>query len=257
MVTICGNGTGSCRSNNYENSTSQDWFNEDTSPRNKPTTKAPEKHPRKDASHRDRLNKKRKLDFLAIAEIRSHAINGSRKQIVTKHLSGSRRQALRSDALNSISFEYKKMSEKRDLSEMASVADVFQKSPNVSRTKAALKTKKVGNGRKKRMTKRVQVLVVPIPIPQISKEVFRNKPDRPHPLEIEKTGHFTSTDLQHDAIISYLSWVFLGSAALSLWAVLLDSIRNYIKSHCRQHKAHMSLKHTQHRQIVVNSGESI
>ena len=245
------------RSSNYENSTSQDWFHEDTSPRNKPTTKAPEKHLKKETNYRDRLNKRRKFDFLAIAEIRGHAIHGSRKQIVAKHLSGSRRQALRSDALNSINFEYKKMSEKKDLSEMASVADVFKKSPNVSRTKATLKTKKVRNGRKKRVTKRVQVLFVPIPIPQISKEDFRNKPDRPHPLEIEKTDRFTSTDLQHDAIISYLSWVFLGSAALSLWAVLLDSIRSCINSLCRKHKAHMSLKDPQHRQIVVNSGESI
>lgn len=174
MVKICGNDTGSCaRSSNYENSTSQDWFHEDTSPRNKPTTKAPEKHLKKETNYRDRLNKRRKFDFLAIAEIRSHAIH------------------------------------------------VFKKSPNVSRTKATLKTKKVRNGRKKRVTKRVQVLFVPIPIPQISKEDFRNKPDRPHPLEIEKTDQFTSTDLQNDAIISYLSWVFLGSAALSLWAVLL------------------------------------
>ena len=245
------------RSSNYENSTSQDWFNEDTSPSNKPRTKAPERL-RKEINYRDRLNKKRKLDLLAAAEIRRHTIHGSGKEIITKNLSASWRQALRSDALNSINFEDKNISEETDLSEMASVAEhVFKKSPNVSRTKAALKTKKRRNRRKKRMTKRADFVVGPISISQISREDFRNKPNRPHPPEMEKTGHFTNTALPHGAIISYLLWVFLGSAALSLWAVLLDSLRSYIKSLCGQNKARMSLKDPEHQQIVVNSGKSI
>ena len=54
-----------------------------------------------------------------------------------------------------------------------------------------------------------------------------DKPRRPHPPEMEKTDHFTSTDMQHDAKISYLLWLFFGSAAITLWAVLLDSIRSH------------------------------
>ena len=86
--------------------------------------------------------------MLAIAETRRNtAKHGSGKQITTKNLSGSWRQALRSDVLNSINFEDKNILEETDLNEMVSVAKgIFKKSHNVCRTKAALKTKKCRNG---------------------------------------------------------------------------------------------------------------
>lgn len=257
MVTNCGNATGSCRSNNYDNSTSPGWFNEVIFPSNKPTTKSPEKRLKKGTNYRDSLNKQRKLNLLGVAETKRNTKHGSGKRIISKNSWSSWRQALFSDALHSINFEDKNTSEETDLNAMASVAkDVFKKSPNVSRTKAPSKTKKGRNGRKKRTPKR-DVIVVATPT-QISKKDFMDKPNRPHPPEIEKTGHFTSTDLQCDANISFFLWVFLGSAALSgLWAVVLDSIRSYIKSLCRQNKARKSPKDPEHRQIVVNSGKSI
>lgn len=256
IVSNCGNATESCRSNNYKNSTSQGWFKKVTFPSNKPTTKSPEKPLRKGTSYRDSLNKQMKLNLLAIAETRRHTKHGSSKRIITKSSWSSWRQALFFDALNFINFEDKNISEESDLNEMTSVAkDVSKKSPNVSRTKTTLKTKKGRNGRRKRTTK-TDVIVVATPT-QISKEDFMDEPKRPHPPEMEKTDHFQSTDLQHDANISYLLWVFLGSAALSLWAVVLDSIRSYIKNLCRQNKGRRSSQDPEQRQIVVNSGKSI
>lgn len=253
LVTNCGNATGSCRSNNYDNSTSPGWFNEVIFPSNKPTTKSPEKRLKKGTNYRDSLNKQMKLNLLGVAETKRHTKHGSSKRIISKNSWSSWRQALFSDALHSINFEDKNTSEETDLNAMASVTkDVFKKSPNVSRTKATSKTKKGRNGRRKRTPKR-DVIVVATPT-QISKKDFMDKPNRPHPPEIEKTGHFTSIDLQYDANISFFLWVFLGSAALSgLWAVVLDSIRSYIKSLCRQNKARKSSKDPEHRQIVVNS----
>lgn len=121
LVTNCGNATGSCRSNNYENSTSPGWFNEVTFPSNTQTTKSPEKRLKKGTNYRDSLNKQRKLNLLAVAEPNRHTKHGSDKRIIFKNSWSSWHQALFSDALHSINFEDKNTSEETDLNEMASV----------------------------------------------------------------------------------------------------------------------------------------
>ena len=236
-------------SSNYENSTSQGWFNENTSPSNKPTTKAPGKRLRKGPNYRNRSNKKRKLDLPAIAEISGHTKHGSDKQIIPKNFSGFVRCASLPlpKAANMLEVTWK---------EMASVAkDVFQKTPNVSRTKAALKKRKGRNRRKKPITQRDAVLVL-IPT-QISKKYYWNKPNRPQPSEMEKINPLTNTDFKHDAKISHLLWAILGSNVLILLAVLLDRKRSCIKSLLGAIQGPHVSQDPERRRIAVNSGKSI
>ena len=256
--TVCGNDTERSILSNHKHIINHGLVNKETFTGSQPTTKALAKHERKQGNYLRKINRRRKVHTLPVYSIKK-ANNESDKSINKRNLFDS----WRSDKFKMMKFEDINISEETDFSEFISVSkNIPEKTLPALPTEASPLTTASSYGERsstgrKRFKKYTDVK--PIPTPQTPGAAFK-KPSQVYASpKTEKEDHLIYRGPIPDAMLPYcVVGSFLGTVVARVSALVLKSIRTYVKSRRSRRKRHITLfNDPEHQQIELHSGKFI
>lgn len=252
--TVCGNDSERSILSNHKHIINHGLVNKETFTGSQPTTKALAKQERKQGNYLRKINRRRKVHTLPLYSIKK-ANNESDKSINKRNLFDS----WRSDKFKMMKFEDINISEETDFSEFISVSkNIPEKTLPALPTEASpLITASSYGERSSTGRKRFKKYtdVKPIPTPQTPGAAFK-KPSQVYASpKTEKEDHLIYRGPIPDAMLPYcVVGSFLGTLVVRVSALVLKSIRTYVKSRRSRRKRHItSFNDPEHQQIEVHS----
>ncbi|XP_068694561.1 uncharacterized protein [Montipora foliosa] len=252
--TVCGNDTERSILSNHKHIINHGLVNKETFTGSQPTTKALAKHERKQGNYLRKINRRRKVHTLPGDSIK-RTNNESDKSINKRNFF----DFWRSDKFDMMKFEDINISEETDFSEFISVSkNIPEKTlPAVPTEASRLITASSYGERSSTGRKRFKKYtdVKPIPTPPTPGAAFEKSSQVYASPKTEKEDHLIYSGPILDARLPYcVVGSFLGTVVVRVSALVLKSIRTYVKSRRNRRKRHIpSFTYPEHQQIEVHT----